>query len=384
MMSRPLLRRALNRSRLLRITAATVATVGLAAPAVAHAQPTGPDVASYQHPSGYSINWGAAKATGGASFAFVKATEGTGYTNPYFRGDFAALHSQGMARGAYHYARPSLAAGSGVAQADYFVRVAGTLGARGDLPPVLDLETTGGLKPAQLTAWVSSFLKRVKARTGRTPMVYVSPYFWTHSMGNSTAFRSYYLWLASWSSKAPTSLPGGWSRYTFWQYTDAGKLAGISGRVDMSVFNGTTAALWALAKGAPAPAPAPKPVPAPTPKPVPSPVPTPAPSPVPSPVPTPVPTAGYPQLTRHDLVGTLFRQSRSTLRPGATGTAVAAAQQVLHLPRTGRFTNAMAATLRTWQQAHHLPVTGVLDQRTWWMMIAVTHGHHHNHHRYDD
>ena len=359
-------------TRMLRVAAATVAALGLSAPAVAHAQLAGPDVASYQHPSGYSIDWGAAGATSGAAFAIIKATEGTGYTNPYFRGDYSAVRSRGLARGAYHFARPSLKAGSAVAQADYFVRVAGKFNLRGDLPPALDLEVTGGLKPAELTAWVATFLKRVKATTGRTPMVYTSPYFWTHSMGNSTAFRSYPLWLASWSSKAPTSLPGGWSRYTFWQYTNAGKVSGISGRVDMNVFNGTRAALWALANGAPAAKPAPKPAPAPQP----------APAPKPAPPSSTRPEPTYPQLSRRDLVTKLHQQSRSTLRPGAWGAAVAAAQQVLGLPRTGRFSPAMASSLLAWQRAHHLRATGVLDPRTWWTMIGVTsrHGHSHRHH----
>ncbi|MGN6635765.1 MAG: GH25 family lysozyme [Oryzihumus sp.] len=369
-MSTPLLRRARNRVRVLRITAATLAAIGLSGPAIAHAQVIGPDIASYQHPNGFSIDWGAAQATGGAAFAFVKATEGTGYTNPYFRGDFAAIHAKGMARGAYHFARPTLAAGSAAAQADYFVRVTGTLGARGDLPPVLDLEVTGGLKPAQLTAWVSTYLKRVKATTGRTPMIYVSPYFWTHSMGNSTAFRSYYLWLASWSSRPPTSLPGGWSRYTFWQYTNAGKVPGISGRVDLSAFNGTTAALWALAKAAPVPPPAPKPAPAPAPKP------SPVPAPAPQPSPAPAPSTTYSELSRHDLVRALYQQSRSTLKPGARGAGVAAAQQVLGLPRTGTFTSSMAAPLQAWQRNHGVRAAGVLDPQTWWAMIAVTHRHH--------
>ena len=78
---------------------------------------------------------------------------------------------------------------------------------------------------------------------------------------------------------------------------------------------------------------------------------------------------------------TLYRQSRSTLRPGASGVGVAAAQQVLGLPRTGSFTSAMASSLRTWQLAHHLPTTGVLDRRTWWTMIGVTYDHHWHHRR---
>ena len=41
----------------------------------------GIDVASHQHPGGAAIDWTAVKQSG-QSFVFVKATEGTSYTNP--------------------------------------------------------------------------------------------------------------------------------------------------------------------------------------------------------------------------------------------------------------------------------------------------------------
>ncbi|MDQ2756212.1 MAG: glycoside hydrolase family 25 protein [Actinomycetota bacterium] len=204
----------------------------------------GPDVSSYQHPSGYSINWGSAHASGSATFGFVKATEGSGYTNPYFASDFAAMAATGMIRGAYHFASPSISA---VTQAQYFVRVSGTLHQRGDLPPVLDLESTGGLSPTALIAWTQSYLQTVKALTGRTPIIYASPYFWQTAMANSQAFTGYPLWIASYGS-AP-QIPGGWSSYTFWQYTASASLSGIRGAVDMSVFNGSLASLQALSNG---------------------------------------------------------------------------------------------------------------------------------------
>ncbi|MCW2692417.1 MAG: hypothetical protein JWM67_1021, partial [Mycobacterium sp.] len=65
---------------------------------------TGPDVASYQHPNGAPINWGQV-AGSGQKFAFVKASEGTGYTNPYYSGDVAGMAANGIYHGAYHYGR---------------------------------------------------------------------------------------------------------------------------------------------------------------------------------------------------------------------------------------------------------------------------------------
>ena len=81
----------------------------------------GIDVASYQHPGGAAINWGQV-ASAGYRFAFVKATQGTYYTNPYFSGDYAAVAAAGMFRAAYHFADPSVS--SGTAQADYLLNAA--------------------------------------------------------------------------------------------------------------------------------------------------------------------------------------------------------------------------------------------------------------------
>lgn len=219
---------------------ATSVTAGLAV-----ADVRGPDVASHQHPYGAAIKW-ASTATK-AQFAFVKATEGLSYRNPYFARDFAGIRSRGMVRGAYHYARPRAGAANAVAQARHFVATTGRLRAVGDLPPVLDLERSGGLRPAALIGWTRAYLQEVKRLTGRTPMIYTYPAFWRASMANTTAFKSHRLWIATYGPRP--HLVGGWTKYTFWQYTDRARLTGISGPVDMSVFNGSLRTLRALANG---------------------------------------------------------------------------------------------------------------------------------------
>jgi lysozyme len=234
--------------RLASVLASTVLAVGLTATGatatVAAADVRGPDVSSHQHPRGYTIKWANTRAAG-AQFAFVKATEGLTYTNPYFARDFAGVRSAKMVRGAYHYARPRAGTDNAKAQARHFVSVAGKLRSSGDLPPVLDLERSDGLKPAALIAWTSAYLKEVNRLTGRTPMIYTYPDFWRTAMANTTAFNRNPLWIATYRAKP--ILVGGWSRYTFWQYTDRAKLAGMAGPVDMSVFNGSANALKVLA-----------------------------------------------------------------------------------------------------------------------------------------
>ena len=138
--------------------------------------PWGPDVSGWQHPAGGGINWAAVRGAG-ASFAFVKASEGTGYTSPYYRSDTATARAQGLYVGAYHFARPRLPISTAATEANYFANIIGDVRGRGWLPPVLDLEVTGGLSPANLTAWTRSFLQTVQARTGRVPIVYTGGWF---------------------------------------------------------------------------------------------------------------------------------------------------------------------------------------------------------------
>ncbi len=212
---------------------------------------TGPDVASYQHPGGASIDWSQVKNSG-RNFAFVKATEGTGYVNPYFSADWAAIQANGMVRGSYHYAKPNTSPTSAAEQAQYFVATAGLMQATGDLAPILDFEDSGGLSPSALITWVHSWLNTITALTGRTPIIYTYPYFWQSAMGNNTGFTQYPLWIADYNGgSAPnTPLIGGWNSWTFWQYTDAGSIPGVSTGVDISKFCCDSGTLSSLSNGA--------------------------------------------------------------------------------------------------------------------------------------
>jgi lysozyme len=249
------------------LAAAVAVALAGAATAGSDAQLDGPDVARYQHPNGASIDWQQV-ADSGAAFAFVKATESTSYTNPYFAGDYAAAHDAGLMRSAYHYARPKPDLKTARDQAEFFVRTAGIADQQGDLPLTLDLEQSGGLAPGPLIAWTHAFVDEVAALTSRPVLIYTYPYFWQHAMGNTEEFSELPLWIASYRSGGPKEpLPGGWSSWTFWQYTSKGRIPGIAAAVDRSKFAGSREELEALANPTP-PAPSPSPllpIPLPTP-----------------------------------------------------------------------------------------------------------------------
>ncbi len=241
----------MSRRRVLAAVLGTVLLVGaaplLAAPASAATVPTGPDVSRWQHLS--PLNW-AEVSSSGAAFAIVKATEGPSTTSTWFSRDYAAVKANGMVRGSYHFARPALPVSTALTQARHYVAVLGTTRAAGALPPVLDLEESGGLSQGDLVSWAQTFLDEVHALTGRTPAVYTYPYFWQTALADSAAFRRFPLWVASYGTARPPSI-GGWPTWTLWQYTDASRTAGIAGGVDSSRFNTATGTLASFADGVP-------------------------------------------------------------------------------------------------------------------------------------
>lgn len=221
------------RRSLLSLSAFAVVGI-LSATGPAIAAPTGPDVSSWQHVDGRWINWFAVRGSGN-SFAMLKATEGLDYLNPYFVPDSLLMRAAGVARGTYHYARPNLPPEP---QAALYATV--VLGQHGvlDLPPVLDIENSGGLAPAALINWTHRYLNTVQSLTGRVPIVYTYPRFWRTAMANSNQFTQYPLWIADYSGKPQPDVPGGWPTWTFWQTTDSGTIPGIAGRTDVNVYSG--------------------------------------------------------------------------------------------------------------------------------------------------
>ncbi len=218
----------------------TVKPLGLAA------QPQGMDVSSYQP----NVDWNAAAANG-AQFAYAKATEGTGYRNPYFRSQYSGAYGAGMVRGAYHFALPNQA--SGAAQANYFVDNGGGWSPNGrTLPPMLDIEynpyagnTCYDLSPSQMSSWIADFSTTVYNRTGRYPMIYTTTTWWNLCTGSNPDFGATNpLFIARYSS-SPGPMPAGWGYQTLWQYSDTGTFPG-----DQDVFNGTTTQLQTFANEA--------------------------------------------------------------------------------------------------------------------------------------
>ncbi|WP_329027790.1 lysozyme [Streptomyces sp. NBC_00690] len=208
------------------------------------AQTEGVDVASHQGNVDWPALW-----TSGVKWAYVKATEGTYYKNPYFSQQYDGSYDVGMIRGTYHFATPDTA--TGATQADYFVDRGGAWTADGrTLPGALDIEWNPygdacyGKTQSGMVTWIKDFLARYKARTGRDAVIYTATSWWTQCTGDHAGFGAVNpLWIARYNT-APGTLPAGWPVQTMWQYTSSGPIVG-----DHNKFNGALDRVVALANG---------------------------------------------------------------------------------------------------------------------------------------
>src|SRR5579884_2940599 len=127
----------------------------------------GIDVSVYQK----TIDWQAV-AQEGVAFAFARATYGLN-VDKNFAANWADMKAAGLARGAYHYFKPAKDADQ---QADNFIQTVGSL-EEGDLPPVIDVEETGGKTAQEVLDGVGVWIDRVWNAPGRKPMIYTGPSF---------------------------------------------------------------------------------------------------------------------------------------------------------------------------------------------------------------
>jgi GH25 family lysozyme M1 (1,4-beta-N-acetylmuramidase) len=256
----------------------------------------GSDVSRWQHPNDAPINF-VKKYKAGLRFVMIKASdtreESDALALKYVIMDRAAAQAAGIYTGFYHYATLPNSRDLDVFKADASAqaeKVLWRLSSLGgynemDLPYALDLENNcieydslGCSKYAtkeSVTLWAKTFLRIVKERTGRTPILYSYPAFLEGAMVRDAELASYPLWLAQYGVDPanPIAQPGlkpigcyvhSWtspdctSQWVIWQYTSCGiaRKYGVPGnRLDLNVFRGTQDDFLALATGTWTPAP---------------------------------------------------------------------------------------------------------------------------------
>lgn len=173
----------------------------------------------------------------GHSFVYLKATQGTGYVNPWLDDQHSGAVDSTLSWGFYHYANPHNDPRDDAGAYANIVKEYDA-DAPGCLPLCVDYEVPLG----DPNAWLYSFITTVWADVGwETPVLIYTSASWLSSGYVHTDWAPQVnLWVASWGR------PPGHPSYTgpkvaLHQYTANGTVPGVKGSVDLDC------AVWPLA-----------------------------------------------------------------------------------------------------------------------------------------
>lgn len=166
----------------------------------------------------------------GIRFVYMKASEGVSYIDPDFERNYREARKARLKIGFYHY----VTAGSeeeARAQARHFADVIWGKVYHGC--PVMDFESFDSLTKDQINDISTAFLQELREVTGKRVAIYSDANNATNTFDARLAV--YPLWIADYGVARP-DMRNHWKRWAGWQYTDAGRVEGIRGRVDRNYF----------------------------------------------------------------------------------------------------------------------------------------------------
>ena len=192
----------------------------------------GIDVSHYQG----DIDWNVLSDQN-VDFVFIKATEGSSHVDKRFAFNWDNANKTKLVVGAYHFFSFE---SSGKTQAENFIRTVPNIS--DTLPPVIDIEFYGSFaeNPPELDktrAEIDMFLSTLESHYGKKPILYVTHK--TYNMYIKGYYKDNPIWIRNVYARPSLSDSRKW---TFWQYSDHGRLEGYEGKekfIDLNVFNGT-------------------------------------------------------------------------------------------------------------------------------------------------
>lgn len=190
----------------------------------------GVDVSSYQG----DIDWEMLSSQD-ISFAFIKATEGSSFVDPYFENNWENAADTDLRIGAYHFFSFESA---GETQADLFCSTVTPVDNM--LPPVIDVEFYGrfesekDLNISEVKHELRILVDLISDKYGMKPIIYASDESYEAIVKND--FDDCDLWFRSVYFSIPNEIEA-----VFWQFSNRHRLDGYSGEevyIDMNVFCG--------------------------------------------------------------------------------------------------------------------------------------------------
>ena len=181
----------------------------------------GIDVSKFQG----TVNWTkvVADSTVNVKFVYVKSTEGASLVDPYYKTNITKAKKAGLLVGFYHVYSSKTTAYKQMANIRRTVKKKDL-----DLIPVLDIE--GYHADKLYMERVDKLLELMEKEYGTKPMIYTSEHCYKIHF-SSKKYAKYPVFIAKYKGGNPTV------RHTLWQYTESGRVKGVSGDVDISKFN---------------------------------------------------------------------------------------------------------------------------------------------------
>ena len=180
-----------------------------------------------------TINWAKVKSAG-VQVAILKATDKNNGPEPAFARNYAGATAQGIKIGCYRYVYARTVAAAENEARKVLAVIQGKAMPAGVW---LDLEdkTLRGIPRATMLKMIAAMTKIIKA-AGYQVGIYTNPDWYNHVLDVSKITLPF--WVASWGTNngKPQRKPTIKAQHTLagWQYTDKGRVAGISTAVDLS------------------------------------------------------------------------------------------------------------------------------------------------------
>ena len=166
----------------------------------------------------------------GIDIVYIKSSEGTSYIDPYFRTNYESAIENDLNIGFYHFLTARNLKES-TAQARFFSSVVNGLDS--DCRLAMDFEVFDGLSNEEINDISFAFLSEVERLTGKEVVIYSDAFNARNTFSRELA-SSFPIWVAEYGSTEPED--GNWSSWIGFQYTNRGRIAGISTYVDRDFF----------------------------------------------------------------------------------------------------------------------------------------------------
>lgn len=170
-------------------------------------------------------------ARAGIEVVYIRASEGRGYVDPYFRENYEKAKANGLRTGFYHFLTATNEA-EAKEEAKFFV--SNIKGLEPDCRLAMDFEVFDGLDVSTINEISRVFLETVEKLSGKECVIYSDAYN-ARTVFSKELAEDYPIWVADYFVEEPES-NGKWKFWVGFQYSDRGRVNGIDGNVDRDYF----------------------------------------------------------------------------------------------------------------------------------------------------